>query len=235
MLSPLEQFKITYLLDLSYPLIDLSISIIGVILMIFWISLFFIRINNLNKLNYLILEIINTLNKEFLSILKINNSNYLPLIIFIFIYTLICNLLGLIPYSFTLTSQISLTLLWSSSIMITVTYLGIKKHKIAFLNLFIPNGVPKLLIPYIFLIELISYLSRVLSLAIRLSTNMIAGHVLIYIISWFGYKMNLIIKGFVIIPILLLILILEIGVSIIQGYVLSVLIATYIKDSIELH
>ena len=88
---------------------------------------------------------------------------------------------------------------------------------------------------YIFLIELISYLSRVLSLAIRLSTNMIAGHVLIYIISWFGYKMNLIIKGFVIIPILLLILILEIGVSIIQGYVLSVLIATYIKDSIELH
>lgn len=235
MLSPLEQFKITYLLDLSYPLIDLSFSFIGIILMIFWISLFFIRINSLSKLNYLILEIINTLNKEFLSILKINNSNYLPLILFIFIYTLICNLLGLIPYSFTLTSQISLTLLWSSSIMITVTYLGIKKHKLSFLNLFIPNGVPKLLIPYIFLIELISYLSRVLSLAIRLSTNMIAGHVLIYIISWFGYKMNLIIKGFVIIPILLLILILEIGVSIIQGYVLSVLIATYIKDSIELH
>jgi F-type H+-transporting ATPase subunit a len=67
--------------------------------------------------------------------------------------------------------------------MITVTIIGIKKHSIGFINLFIPNGVPKLLIPYIMIIELISYLSRVLSLAIRLSTNMIAGHVLIYIIS----------------------------------------------------
>ena len=98
--------------------------------------------------------------------------------------------------------------------------------------LFIPNGVPTLLIPYIMIIELISYLSRVLSLAIRLSTNMIAGHVLIYIISFFSYNSKFYLLG---IPVLILILILEIGVSIIQAYVLAVLTATYIKDSLELH
>ena len=67
--------------------------------------------------------------------------------------------------------------------MITVTYIGIKKHNISFINLFIPKGVPIFLVPFIAIIELISYLSRVLSLAIRLSTNMVAGHTLIFIIS----------------------------------------------------
>lgn len=117
--------------------------------------------------------------------------------------------------------------------MITVTYLGIRKHKLKFINLFIPNGVPKFLILYIIIIELISYLSRILSLAIRLTTNMIAGHVLIYILCFFGYKLN--IKGIIVLPALLAILILEIGVSIIQAYVLSVLISTYIKDCLELN
>ena len=146
--------------------------------------------------------------------------------------------------------------------MITVTYLGILKHNYEFIYLFIPNGVPKLLIPYIMIIEIISYSSRILSLAIRLTTNMIAGHVLLYILCFFGYKLKisflsifnlsnlsnlsnfssfiLSIISFIISFILLYfgllsILILEIAVSIIQAYVLSVLISTYIKDSLELH
>lgn len=232
MYSPLEQFKLSYIFDLSFPLIDISISNISIILVIFWLYLLSIKIYSLNKINYILLQLINNFNKEFLSILKIPNSNYIPFITFIFIYTLIANLLGLIPYSFTLTSQIIVTLLWSSTIMITVTFLGIVKHKFKFIYLFIPNGVPTLLIPYIMIIELISYLSRVLSLAIRLSTNMIAGHVLIYIISFFSYNSKFYLLG---IPVLILILILEIGVSIIQAYVLAVLTATYIKDSLELH
>jgi ATP synthase subunit 6 len=115
--------------------------------------------------------------------------------------------------------------------MITVTYLGIKKHKFKFIYLFIPNGVPKFLILYIIIIELISYLSRILSLSIRLTTNMIAGHVLIYILSLFAYNNYIIF----LLPPLFAIFILEIGVSIIQAYVLSVLISTYIKDSLELN
>jgi F-type H+-transporting ATPase subunit a len=117
--------------------------------------------------------------------------------------------------------------------MITVTYLGIKKHHFKFIYLFIPSGVPKFLIFYILIIEFISYLSRVLSLSIRLTTNMIAGHVLIYILSFFAYQLHF--TGIFLLPPLIAIFILEIGVSIIQAYVLSVLISTYIKDSLELN
>lgn len=235
MYNPLEQFKITWMFDLSYSIFDLSISIISIILIIFWLYVIFIinQLKYLNKLNYIIISLLQTFYKEFINILGIKNTHYLPFILFIFIYTLFANLLGLIPYSFTLTSQISITLLWSLTVMITVTYLGIKKHKFKFIYLFIPSGVPKFLILYIIIIEFISYLSRVLSLSIRLTTNMIAGHVLIYILSLFAYQLN--IKGIFLLPPLLAIFILEIGVSIIQAYVLSVLISTYIKDSLELN
>jgi len=234
MYNPLEQFKVTWMFDLSYPLFDLSLSIISILFIILWLYVIVIisKLKYLNKLNFIIISILHLFYKEFINILGIKNSNYLPFILFIFIYTLFSNLLGLIPYTFTLTSQISITILWSLTVMITVTYLGIRKYKFNFINLFIPNGVPKFLLLYILIIELISYLSRVLSLAIRLTTNMIAGHVLIYILCFFAYKLN--IKGLLLLPALLAILILEIGVSVIQAYVLSVLISTYIKDCLEL-
>lgn len=235
MYNPLEQFKVVYLCDFYNSLFDLSISNIAVILVIFWSSMIFLINISFDKWTYLFLQIINTFNREFTNLLTIRNTNYLPFILFIFIYTLFANLLGLIPYSFTLTSQLSVTFLWSATVMITVTYIGINKHKLGFVHLFIPKGVPKLLIPYIMLIEIISYLSRIFSLSIRLSVNMVAGHVLIYIISWFGFKMNIFVQSLIIVPVLILILVLEIGVSVIQAYVLAVLIATYIKDSILLH
>lgn len=119
--------------------------------------------------------------------------------------------------------------------MIAVIFIGFYKHKLNFFYLFIPSGVPFILIPFIFIIELISYLSRVFSLSIRLSANMIAGHVLIYIITLFGIKLSILLKLTIVIPILMTILLLEIGVSVIQAYVFTILMTTYIKDSLYLH
>lgn len=238
MYNPLEQFKIIYLLDINMRWLDLSLSIVMVLLFIVLLSIFLIlrtTLNGMNKIGYLVLTFYMAIIKEYVNILGIRNTNYVSLVTFLFYYTLICNLLGLIPYSFTLTSQICVTVFWSTVIMISVTIIGIIKHNYRFILLFIPNNVPLVLIPYIMIIEIISYLSRVLSLAIRLSTNMIAGHTLIYIISWFGSKLNIFIKLFIIIPVIFTILILEFGVSIIQAYVLCVLFSTYIKDSINLH
>lgn len=232
MFNPLEQFKMNIIFDLlNNKYIDLTLSwgyiyILLVFIIIFSNTIYLLNIN-LNKLNYLIIIIINKINKLFIDILKLRNNIYLPFITYSFIYVVICNIIGLIPYSYTLTSQLIITLLWSTTIIISVTFIGIKLHKYNFIYLFIPNNVPILLIPYIMIIEIISYLSRILSLSIRLSTNMIAGHILIYIISYFG--------SFYAIPLLIAILILEIGVSIIQAYVLTLLMTTYIKDSIELH
>ena len=237
MYNPIEQFTIHTKLDLLFKYLDISISIPFILfsIIIFYIK-YTITLDNITfKINFLILYIYDILAKQFNTILTIHYTNYLPLIIFSFFYILFMNLLGLIPYSFTITSQIIITLFWSTIIMIAVIFIGFYKHKLNFFYLFIPSGVPFILIPFIFIIELISYLSRVFSLSIRLSANMIAGHVLIYIITLFGIKLSILLKLTIVIPILMTILLLEIGVSVIQAYVFTILMTTYIKDSLYLH
>jgi len=117
-------------------------------------------------------------------------SRYLPFLLSLFFFILSNNLLGLIPYSFTLTAQIIITITMSLSIIIGVTIIGLLKHKVKFINLFIPAGLDnmKFLIPFIFLIEIISYLIRIISLSVRLTANMVSGHTLLNIISYFTMK-----------------------------------------------
>jgi ATP synthase subunit 6 len=170
-----------------------------------------------------------------LQLLSIKGNFYYPLIINLLIFILFNNLLGLIPYSFTSTSQIIITLLLSVSIIIGVTIIGIIKHKFKFIYLFIPKGLSIFITPIISFIEIISYLSRVISLSIRLTANMVAGHTILTIISSFGLYFSLSFNIFFLIPLLLIILILEIGVAIIQAYVFAILTTTYIKDSLFLH
>ena len=175
------------------------------------------------------------LNKQILDILKIKNNKYSPLIINLFFFILLNNIIGLIPYSFTTTSQIIITLTFSTSILIGVTLIGIKTHKLKFFNVFIPSGIPTFILPLIFIIEIISYLSRVVSLSVRLSANMIAGHLILFIISTFSINFNILFKIVIFLPLLILLFFLEIGVCFIQAYVFIVLTSTYIKDINETH
>ena len=167
-----------------------------------------------------------------------NQSKYIPLIINIFIFILLQNVLGLIPYSFTTTSHIAITLTFSLSIIIGVTFIGFRKHSLGFFNLFIPSGLNKgyikFLIPLIFIIELISYFTRIISLSVRLTANMMSGHTLLKIIANFGLNYNFAIcavSAVVLIPVVLL----ELGVAVIQAYVFAMLTASYIKDAELLH
>lgn len=241
--SPLEQFNINYYYIISNKLIDISISNYVIMLIIagnILMYLFYIGINKegkiiTSKITYLLITLYRNAYNFIIDIITIRGNKYYPIIINIFIFILINNIIGLIPYSITTTSQIIVTFILSNSIIIGVTIIGILEHSYKFINLFIPKGISIYILPLITIIEIISYISRIISLSLRLTANMIAGHTIIYIISSFGLLLSLFNKIVLIIPILILILILEIGVSIIQAFVFSILTATYIKNALELH
>lgn len=245
MYSPLEQFTLLPIFRIYNNWLDFSITnstIMAIIGYIVLLSIFTLWKKNRkiikNRYEILIEETykkIEELTKEMLPGLY---KKYIPLIINLFLVIMISNVLGLIPYSFTITAQFIVSLTFSLSIIIGVTLLGIFKHKFKFILLFVPKGLNqgyiKLLIPLIFFIEIVSYLIRIISLSVRLSANLISGHTLLKILASFGYKLPPI---FYLLPVLFLscIFILEIAVAFIQSYVFTLLTLTYIKDCELLH
>lgn len=241
MKSPLEQFSIKKIIILKNDWIDISISNSIIIMMIsICIIIMIIKLNNNNniifdKFSFFINKFIGIIVGLFMDVLTVKGNKYLPWLFTLFMFILMNNILGLIPYSFTTTSQVIITTVLSTTIMIGVTIIGLINLKFKFIKLFIPSGIPIGIIPLIFIIELISYISRVISLSVRLSANMISGHTILSIISTFGFQLSILPQLFILIPIIGLIYILEIGVAIIQAYVFVILTATYIKDTTELH
>lgn len=163
-------------------------------------------------------------------------QRFVPTFFTLFTFILTANLVGLVPFSFTLTSHIVLTFTLSFSIFLGLTILAII-YQPNFFALFIPRGVPSVLIPFLFVIEIISYTSRTFSLAIRLFANMMSGHVLLYILTGFcAYIFNdfhfLLGKIVFIIPFALILAItaLEMGIAFLQAYVFCVLVSIYLCD-----
>ena len=165
---------------------------------------------------------------------------YFPALYSLFLFILLLNLVGLIPYSFCATAQFALTLGLSSTIVLGVTILGLKLHGFHFFSLFVPAGTPLGLVPLLTLIETVSYVARTVSLGVRLSANMLSGHILLHLIASFSWKF---ITGSLIglllapLPLLLLTLLfgLEIGVALIQAFVFVLLTCSYLNDVITLH
>ena len=108
---------------------------------------------------------------------------YFSFIFSLFMFVLFCNMLGMIPYSFTVTSHIIVTFVLAAFIFIGVTIIGFLKHGLGYLKLFVPSGVPIVLLPLIVVIEIISYLSRPISLSVRLFANMMAGHTMMKVLE----------------------------------------------------
>ena len=110
---------------------------------------------------------------------------YFPFIFSLFMFVLFCNMVGMFPYSFTVTSHIIVTLIMAMFIFVAVTIIGFIKHGFKYLKIFVPSGVPVLLLPLITVIEIISYLSRPVSLSVRLFANMMAGHTMLKVFGGF--------------------------------------------------
>jgi F-type H+-transporting ATPase subunit a len=165
---------------------------------------------------------------------------YFPFVFTLFFFILFGNLLGLLPYSFTYTSHIAVTFALALAVFLLTTGVAIYIHGWHFLSYFVPEGAPKLLIPLLVLIEVVSYLSRLISLPVRLFANMMAGHVMMEVFAsfmvmmagagtigiigaFFPQAINVILIGF------------ELLVSALQAYVFALLTCLYLHDAVHLH
>jgi len=159
---------------------------------------------------------------------------YFAFIFSLFMFVLFCNMFGMIPYTFTVTSHIIVTFVLASFIFIGVTVIGFMKHGFGYLKLFVPSGVPKVLLPLIVVIEIISYLSRPVSLSVRLFANMMAGHTMMKVFGGFVISLG-IVGGWLPLSFSVALTGLEILVAFLQAYVFAILTCIYLNDALNLH
>ena len=159
---------------------------------------------------------------------------YFAFIFSLFMFVLFCNMFGMIPYTFTVTSHIIVTFVLASFIFIGVTIIGFIKHGFGYLKLFVPSGVPVVLLPLIVVIEIISYLSRPISLSVRLFANMMAGHTMMKVFGGFVISLG-IVGGWLPLGFSVALTGLEILVAFLQAYVFAILTCIYLNDALNLH
>jgi len=163
-------------------------------------------------------------------------------LISLLIFILSANLIGVIPYSFTVTTHFSITLSFSIAIIASFTIISIIRNGILFLNSFIPSGTPLVLAPLLLIIETISYTARSISLGTRLAANLLAGHTLLHIISGFIVKLiyfvgtvNALVLLLMPLLLLLALFIMELIIAVLQGYVFLLLTINYLSNALHLH
>jgi F-type H+-transporting ATPase subunit a len=163
---------------------------------------------------------------------------FFPLVFSLFMFVLTANLLGMFPYFFTITSQIIVTFALAILVISTVLIYGFYKHGFHFLNVFVPSGVPGVLLPLVIVIEIISFLSRPISLSVRLFANMLAGHITLKVFAGFVVSLGALGTvgvGGAILPLLMTVALtgLEFLVAFLQAYVFAVLTCMYLNDAIH--
>jgi len=158
---------------------------------------------------------------------------YFPFVFSLFMFVLFCNMLGMLPYSFTVTSHIIVTFALAAIIFVGVTIIGFVNHGIGYLKLFIPSGVPLFLLPLIVIIEIISYLSRPVSLSVRLFANMMAGHTMLKVFGGFVISLG-VLGGLLPLSFTVALTGLEILIAFLQAYVFAILTCIYLNDALNL-
>ncbi|YP_011049875.1 ATP synthase subunit 6 (mitochondrion) [Bidens hawaiensis] len=252
--SPLEQFDILPLIPMKIGNLYFSFTNSS-LFMLLTLSLVLLLIHFVTKkgggnlvpnawqsLVELIYDfVLNLVNEQIGGLSGNVKQKFFPCILVTFTFLLFCNLQGMIPYSFTVTSHFLITLGLSFSIFIGITIVGFQRNGLHFLSFLLPAGVPLPLAPFLVLLELISYCFRALSLGIRLFANMMAGHSLVKILSGFAWTMLCMNDILYFIgdlgPLFIVLALtgLELGVAILQAYVFTILICIYLNDAINLH
>lgn len=255
LLTPLEQFQIISIFSIKLVNFDLSITnsflinaiitALSCLLVIFFsnsskyspINSFFLVPNpwqSVIEICYGLVSdlLFDNLNKE--------GEKYFPFVVTIFLFILLNNLIGLVPYSFTITSHLIITFSLSCAIFIGVNLIAFNHHKENMLSLFIPANTSFFLALILVPIEFVSYIAKPISLGVRLFINLMAGHTLLKVIVGFSWSILLLensISLIQVMPLLILVVLmgLELGVALIQAYVFIVLTCIYLNDSINLH
>jgi F-type H+-transporting ATPase subunit a len=163
-----------------------------------------------------------------------DGMKYFPFVFTLFMFVLTLNMLGMVPYSFTVTSHIIVTFALAAFIFIGVTLIGFWKHGTKFLKFFVPEGVPIFMLPLLVVIEVISYLTRPLSLSVRLFANMMAGHTMLKVFGAFVVALGLL-GGWAPLAFMVAFTGLEILVAFLQAYVFAILTCIYLNDALHMH
>ena len=250
-ISPLDQFEVRDLISLNAPVLgnlSLSLTNIGLYLtlggyLVFILSLISTNNEKIVSNSWSICQESVYATVHSIVVSQINEKRgqvYFPFIYVLFVFILVNNLIGMVPYSFASTSHFILTFSLSFTVVLGATILGLTKHGLEFFSLFVPAGCPLGLLPLLVLIEFISYLARNVSLGLRLAANIISGHLLLNILSGFTYNImcfGIIFSFISFLPLAFIIAFsgLELGIAFIQAQVFVVLSCSYIKDALELH
>src|SRR6056300_398054 len=244
--SPLEQFEITPIFSFLIPAkIAFTNSSFFLLITIFVTLAFFIIIlsnstvvpNRWQSITEMTYEFVQGMLYE---ALQESGNDFFPIIFTTFVFVFACNILGMVPYTFTVTSHIIFTFSLGMIIFLGLNIIGLRKHGLHFFSLFLPPGAPLALALLLVPIELISYVFRVIALSVRLFANMMAGHTLLKILATFAWKMLTIGGIFLIIqlfPLAVIIAItgLELAIAFLQAYVWTTLTCLYLSDAINLH
>ena len=245
--SPLKQFEVQPIIDINLFGLDVSFTnsalwmTITTVFIIGFFTFPFLKSKKTNSVEDLYpsrLQVASELGFNFISSL-INDTigkegkKYFPIVFALFMFILFGNLFGMIPYSFTFTSHIIVTLALALGVFMFVTILGFVKHGVKFFGFFVIPGLPIYMLPLLIPIEVISYLSRPISLSVRLFANMLAGHTLLKVFAGFVSALGF----FGILPLVFIIALtgLEILIAFLQAYVFAILTCLYINDALHLH
>jgi F-type H+-transporting ATPase subunit a len=239
-LHPLEQFKVEPLIPLHIGGLDVSYTNASLLMTIAVVLITALLVLGTRR-NALVpgrWQSVAEMSYEFVADMVDTNAGhgaepYFPFVFTLFMFVLFANFLGLIPYSYTVTSQIIVTFALAAVVFIGVTIIGFIKHGLHFFRFFVPEGVPFVLLLLLVPIELLSYFIRPFTLSIRLFANMLAGHTMLAIFGGFAASVGLA----AIFPVLLDVAIyaLEVLVAALQAYVFAILTCLYLRDALHMH
>ncbi len=238
--NSLEQFKINKLFSLSFSGIDLSFTNSSFFMLLALVIIVAIAITGVRRTHLIPsrLQSFNEMIYELVNDMVIDNAGveatkYVPFIFTVFVFVLVCNLLGMLPYAFTVTSHIAVTFALAGVIFIGITIIGFVNHGLHFLKLFLPHGTPLIMAPLMIVIEVFTYFIRPVSLSIRLAANMTAGHLVMKVIASLVIMAGL----FGIFPFIILLALVgfEFFVAGLQAYIFTILACVYLSDAIKLH
>ena len=240
MADPIHQFEIKELIPLEIFETNISYTNSSLFMSLAIIFVTFLLLSSIKNKSLIPsrFQSISEIFYEFIANMVSDNigdegRKFFPLIFTLFTFLLFGNMLGMLPYSFTFTSHIIVTFVLAMFVFLLVTLLGIFIHGFKFFGLFIPKGVPMIMLPLMIPIEIISYLSRPISLSVRLFANMMAGHTMLKIFA--GFIVPLGIFGIAPLMVDVALTALEVLIAFLQAYVFTILTCLYLNESINLH
>ena len=232
-IDPIHQFVINNIVDLG-PFSFTNSALWAVIAVVCAAALFLLSPTNLvptrlQSVAESLYEVIDDMTHE---VLHENARTYFPFVLTLFLFILFANVLGLVPYSFTVTSHIIVTLALALVVFIGATVIGFIRNGAGYLKLFVPSGVPALLLPLVVVIEIVSYFIRPLSLSIRLFANMMAGHMMLKVMAGFVVMLG-VTAGWLPLAAMVGLMGLELLVAALQAYVFALLTCMYLNDAMH--